>query len=324
MGNSTRFKTITTIFLIFLLALTLSQNMGTTFGNITATSTISLSGTITPDNLEYKQVFISTSWWLAVDPVYGVQGSASYNLMSVMNSVDAKAIMIFYRPSTAPSQFSQLVQAVSYLHKMNIPVWIELGVETIPPAPGSVGDTQYIVNAFGHNITGIIFAGESSLIGEPYFMPSDSQPWLVNQKILLAQNGFQCGFYQGDDFAEGYGAPTDVNATYLQQQGLIPWGWILTNSGSWKLGPFVPTLTNFWLTYDLLISTDWGGPQGQSYNEIYNLWYLNNIGLFKNLINNPACKVITWQMMNSYELPNQDALNGMIAVSQDWQSTPAN
>jgi hypothetical protein len=306
--------------ILCLISILIFQNVLYVVGSAAAVSSFSFSGTILQVDGEHKEIIVSTSWWLAVDSVYGVQGSAGYNLMSAINSVGAEGVLIFYRPTTAPKSFTALVQTASYLHSHNLSVWIELGVETIPPAAGSVGDTQWIINTFGQSLDGIIYAGESGLIDEPYFVPSVSEPWLVAQKQLLGQNSLQCGFYQGDDFASGYGSSTDVNATYLQQQGLIPWGWILTNSGNWKLGPFVPHLTNFWVTYDILTSAEWGGPQGQSYDEIYNQWYLGNMGASKNLINNSACKVITWQIMNSNELPNSDALSGMVAVSQNWHS----
>jgi hypothetical protein len=259
----------------------------------------------------WRKVIWRTSHWLCTDPVYGINGNNSNAMPILVEKIHASIIMIYFKDSDIPSwQWANLKQSVDYWITQGKTVWLIIMKTTLNETDGTPYSIQYVIDTFKGKIAGVIFDAWNDV------PPSEATQWLLEKKTQLANNGMQCGYYHGDGFSPNYGNPsTDVNATYLCEQGLISMAW-LQDDNSWKPATF--NLPRFWIDYDIITESEWGGPTGQSYAEIYNQWYLGNVIGKDHLKSNDGCESLIFMTYTATSWPNQDAIRGMVAAANDW------
>ncbi len=266
---------------------------------------------IVSSNLPFsKKVAFRTSHWLCKDPVYGINGTDINAMPVLVDKINASDILVYFKDSSMPSwDWEKLIDCVDFWKNRSKNVWIYMGKTTLDEPDETTYSVQYVIDTFKGKIKGIFFDYWYAL------PPANSTDWLLSKKEQLANNSMEIGYYHGDGFAADYGNPaTDVNATYLSNQGLIPIAWLMQDC-SWK--PVTSNLSRFWIDYDILNGTS-GQFTGQSYDQIYSQWYMGCVIGNKNLKNNPGCEALVFMIYNDKDWPNPDAINGMVAATNDW------
>lgn len=269
----------------------------------TTTSTTASTTTTTPTTS--KKIVFRTSHWLAASSPYGYDNMASF-----MTQLHASDMMIYFKDSDiAGWQWTRLSATVDFFISKGFTIWLIIGKTTYDENASTPYSVQYVIDTFKGRVKGIMF---------DLFMstnPTEATNWLLAKKQQLEPNGMEEIYYHGDDASLDYGNPsTDVNATYLNSQGLTVFAW-LQNDNSWKPKTF--NLQRFWIDYDILNSTSSGGPTGRSYAEIWN-WYQNNVINADKLKANAGCKALTFMVYTSDSWPASDTINAMIDVANDW------
>lgn len=259
-----------------------------------------------------KKVVFRTSNWLCADPIYGINGTDPNAMPALVDKIGASVIIIYYKDSdTTPYEWARLGSEVDFWRSKGKEVWLMVAKTTMTETAGTPYSLQYAIDTFKGRVHGVFVDYFSNID------PITATAWLLSKKAQFASNGMDFGYYHGDNFAPDYGDPsTDVNATYLCSQGLVCMAW-LQEDNRWKPGTF--NLPRFWIDYDILISSG-SGPTGQSYNGIYNTWYLGDVILKDNLENNTGCQALTFMVYMAESWPNADAQRGMVAAANDWLS----
>lgn len=252
-----------------------------------------------------KKVVFRTSHWLAASSPYGYD-----NMTNFILQLHASDMMIYFKDSDiAGWQWTRLNATVDFFLSKGFTIWLIIGKTTYTETADTPYSVQYVIDTFKGRVKGIMF--------DLFFSttPTEATNWFIAKKQQLESNGMEAMYYHGDGASPDYGdSSTDVNATYLNNQGLIVFAW-LQNDNSWKPKTF--NLSHFWIDYDILNSSSGGGPTGRSYAEIWN-WYQNNVIKADNLKASSGCEALTFMVYMQDSWPSSDSINAMVDVANDW------
>jgi hypothetical protein len=250
-----------------------------------------------------KRIMLRTAYWSF--------SSAQSQLAAFMKQVSATTIIIHYTDNgiAAWEWTGTLGPEIQYFRSQGFKVWIEIAKTTLNETANTPYSVQYVIDSFGSMLEGITI---DPYWGSGTYTVSQMQTWLVAKEQQITAAGLLAGYYHGDGDAANYGNPaTDVSATYLAGQGLIPMAWLM-DDGSWK--PTTFSLPRFWIDYDIIVNPY---HSGQSYDQIFNKWYEGKV-LPDGLKSNAGAESIVWAIWSQADYPNSDAINGMVAVASDW------
>jgi len=260
-----------------------------------------------------RKIALRTSEWLC--------GSNRAGLLNLIEQIHASEVQIYFSADDWLSanwdwKMEEIDGHISYFRNAGKSVWILLAIHSLNELKGIAYNIQSYIDRYKGKITGIFFTFHDEVITEGHTV-RDIQDWLVAKEQQLASNGLRCMYYHGDAASPSYsGPPENVDPVYLTELGLILQAW-LQNDASWKPGTF--DLKKFWIDYVILAGSDYGGPAGQTYEEIMN-WY-NNVVIGKyNLKANPGAEAIVWEIMNQEDMPGTNQVNAMIKIGNDWLS----